>query len=77
MNTNFRKNLVKLILSATLLSSVAGGALSAMAAGATASDYVNFRTGPGTDYSVESVVSPGTIVNIVSEMGTWSKVEIS
>ena len=77
MNTKIRKNLAKLILSATLLSSVAGGTLSAMAAGATASDYVNFRTGPGTDYSVEFVVSPGTTVNIVSEMGTWSKVEIS
>ncbi len=77
LKTKIRKNLAKLILSATMVTTVAGGTVTALAAGATSSDYVNFRTGPGMDHSVQFVVKPGTTVNIVSEMGYWSKVEVS
>lgn len=75
--SKIRKNLSKIITAATIAATFAGGTVTALAAGATSTDYVNFRTGPGLNYSVQSVVKPGTAVNIVSDLGYWSKVEVS
>ena len=42
--------------------------------GITTADGLNFRTGPGTNYSTQGLVYLGTQVNILGEEGDWYKV---
>ena len=37
-------------------------------------DYLNFRSGAGTSYSVISVIDPGVSVEILSDSNGWSKI---
>ena len=49
-----------LLLSALLLASALPFAVSAEEVSAQTTEYVNFRTGPGTNYSSKGVISLGT-----------------
>ena len=40
-------------------------------------EYVNFRTGPGTNYSSKGVISLGTTVTVTEATNTWYKVKLS
>jgi len=40
-----------------------------------ATDYLNIRTGPGTNYSKVKTINPGTIVCVVSTSNGWSKLD--
>ena len=40
-------------------------------------EYVNFRTGPGTNYSSKGVISLGTAVTVTEATNTWYKVKLS
>ena len=43
---------------------------------AVTANYVNFRTGPGTGYSVKACLTKGTVVSIVDRLdGTWYEIQ--
>lgn len=43
-------------------------------AGTVNNNYVNFRTGPGTSYSVIRMLNKGALVTVLSECNGWSKI---
>lgn len=44
---------------------------------ATTASWLNFRTGPGTGYKVQSVLSRNTTVNIIEKSNSWYKVSLA
>ena len=53
-----------LLLSALLLASAMPFAVSAEEVSAKTTEYVNFRTGPGTNYSSKGVIPSGTGITV-------------
>ena len=54
-----------LLLSALLLASAMPFAVSAEEVSAKTTEYVNFRTGPGTNYSSKDVIPSGTGITVI------------
>ena len=67
-----------LLLSALLLASAMPFAVSAEEVSAKTTEYVNFRTGPGTNYSSKGVISLGTTVTVTDTSNSqWYAVRLS
>ena len=67
-----------LLLSALLLASTMPFAVSAEEVSAKTTEYVNFRTGPGTNYSSKGVISLGTTVTVTDTSNSqWYAVRLS
>ena len=67
-----------MLLSALLLASAMPFAVSAEEVSAKTTEYVNFRTGPGTNYSSKGVISLGTTVTVTDTSNSqWYAVRLS
>ena len=67
-----------LLLSALLLASAMPFAVSAEEVSAKTTEYVNFRTGPGTNYSSKGVISSGTGITVTDTSNSeWYAVRLS
>ena len=78
----YRKRMIRkgtaLLLSALLLASAMPFAVSAEEVSAQTTEYVNFRTGPGTNYSSKGVISLGTTVTVTDTSNSqWYAVRLS
>ena len=78
----YRKRMIRkgtaLLLSALLLASAMPFAVSAEEVSAKTTEYVNFRTGPGTNYSSKGVISLGTTVTVTDTSNSqWYAVRLS
>ena len=50
---------------------------SALAANMVSTSDLNVRTGPGTSYSVKTVIKKGTPVTKVAQYGNWAKIQVN
>ena len=67
-----------LLLSALLLASAMPFAVSAEEVSAKTTEYVNFRTGPGTNYSSKGVIPSGTGITVTDTSNSeWYAVRLS
>ena len=67
-----------LLLSALLLASAMPFAVSAEEVSAKTTEYVNFRTGPGTNYSSKDVIPSGTGITVIDTSNSeWYAVRLS
>ena len=67
-----------LLLSAFLLASAMPFAVSAEEVSAKTTEYVNFRTGPGTNYSSKDVIPSGTGITVIDTSNSeWYAVRLS
>ena len=67
-----------LLLSALLLASAMPFAVSAEEVSAKTTEYVNFRTGPGTNYSSKGVTPSGTGITVIDTSNSeWYAVRLS
>ena len=61
-----------MLLSALLLASAMPFAVSAEEVSAKTTEYVNFRTGPGTNYSSKGVIPSGTGITVTDTPATFT-----
>ena len=78
----YRKRMIRkgtaLLLSALLLASAMPFAVSAEEVSAKTTEYVNFRTGPGTNYSSKGVIPSGTGITVTDTSNSqWYAVRLS
>ena len=78
----YRKRMIRkgtaLLLSALLLVSAMPFAVSAEEVSAKTTEYVNFRTGPGTNYSSKDVIPSGTGITVIDTSNSeWYAVRLS
>ena len=78
----YRKRMIRkgtaLLLSALLLASAMPFAVSAEEVSAKTTEYVNFRTGPGTNYSSKDVIPSGTGITVTDTSNSeWYAVRLS
>ena len=78
----YRKRMIRkgtaLLLSALLLASAMPFAASAEEVSAKTTEYVNFRTGPGTNYSSKGVIPSGTGITVTDTSNSqWYAVRLS
>ena len=78
----YRKRMIRkgtaLLLSALLLASAMPFAVSAEEVSAKTTEYVNFRTGPGTNYSSKDVIPSGTGITVIDTSNSeWYAVRLS
>ena len=78
----YRKRMIRkgtaLLLSALLLASAMPFAVSAEEVSAQTTEYVNFRTGPGTNYSSKGVIPSGTGITVTDTSNSeWYAVRLS
>ena len=78
----YRKRIIRkgtaLLLSALLLASAMPFAVSAEEVSAKTTEYVNFRTGPGTNYSSKDVIPSGTSITVIDTSNSeWYAVRLS
>ena len=78
----YRKRMIRkgtaLLLSALLLASAMPFAVSAEEGSAKTTEYVNFRTGPGTNYSSKGVIPSGTGITVTDTSNSeWYAVRLS
>ena len=78
----YRKRMIRkgtaLLLSALLLASAMPFAVSAEEISAKTTEYVNFRTGPGTNYSSKDVIPSGTGITVIDTSNSeWYAVRLS
>lgn len=82
-NSKHRMMAILLVLLITVMSSltfVFAEAIDSLAAGDKAvitASGLNFRTGPGTTYKVQSVLVRNTTVNIIEKSNSWYKVSLA
>ena len=78
----YRKRMIRkgtaMLLSALLLASAMPFAVSAEEVSAKTTEYVNFRTGPGTNYSSKGVIPSGTGITVTDTSNSeWYAVRLS
>lgn len=78
----YRKRMIRkgtaMLLSALLLASAMPFAVSAEEVSAKTTEYVNFRTGPGTNYSSKGVIPSGTAITVTDTSNSqWYAVRLS